>query len=363
MVSKLLKLFRCCANVKNWRMSRRTVGKAIEKGRSKKPESDNVENKKIIGLQTVTSSEKRAKLLIDGKPKRFHGGLHRSLSDENCASCLNSATYAEKNVSSENLVCELHEEKIMDGLVRQDLEDDGRVSRTCESPCEEVDAIVPASAEYISSKDNVDDTEASDQFPFASFDLSDSDEEVSGNAVDYKSGGLENKQEETIYDPKRKRWSLKFTIEKKKVRLVTGRKGAVKRKLEEETGCHLSISRKGKRRCVWITSKSSEENIEDCRNRIDDILSTALVCASGGPKYTHFVSMPMNRCDELRDRFRNFVELVKNDASIHESCKEASLFQIPEKLHLTITMLSLDNEEKRQSAVDRLKLVVEEKVR
>ncbi|MCP9263901.1 Activating signal cointegrator 1 complex subunit 1 [Dirofilaria immitis] len=125
-------------------------------------------------------------------------------------------------------------------------------------------------------------------------------------------------------------------------RFVIGPKGTMKRKIEEETK---------------IVSMTSEESIMRCRDRIELIIHEA----RGRASYTHFVSIPMTH-DIIKDNFLKFVDTIKNDEELSDSCREEAVFQEPRKLHLTITMLSLLDADEEKSVSNSLETLIRTRV-
>ncbi|KAM3715683.1 Activating signal cointegrator 1 complex subunit, partial [Dirofilaria immitis] len=160
------------------------------------------------------------------------------------------------------------------------------------------------------------------------------------------------------YNKKTKKWTAKIEIPALLRRFVIGPKGTMKRKIEEETSCRLNFPmRKKNKRPVEIVSMTSEESIMRCRDRIELIIHEA----RGRASYTHFVSIPMTH-DIIKDNFLKFVDTIKNDEELSDSCREEAVFQEPRKLHLTITMLSLLDADEEKSVSNSLETVIRTRV-
>uniref|UniRef100_A0A915BI72 K Homology domain-containing protein n=2 Tax=Parascaris univalens TaxID=6257 RepID=A0A915BI72_PARUN len=161
------------------------------------------------------------------------------------------------------------------------------------------------------------------------------------------------------FNPRSKKWSTGVDIPKEMRRYVIGAKGRKKRKLEEETDCRLIFpSRHKKMRPVNIVSSKSQECVELCRDRIESLI----VDTRKRAYYTHFVSIPMNHPD-IQAAFTRFVDAVQNDEELSESCRELAFFQQAKKLHLTVVMLSLLDDDDMQVAAECLERVVGDSVR
>uniref|UniRef100_A0A915Q1S5 K Homology domain-containing protein n=1 Tax=Setaria digitata TaxID=48799 RepID=A0A915Q1S5_9BILA len=156
------------------------------------------------------------------------------------------------------------------------------------------------------------------------------------------------------YNKKTKKWTAKIEIPVPLRRFVIGPKGLVKRKIEEETNCRLLFPvKKKKKRPVEIVSITSEESVMRCRDRIHLLIDGA----RGRASYTHFVSIPMTH-EIIKENFIKFVNTIKNDEELPDSCREEAVFQEPRKLHLTITMLSLFDSDEEKSVSNSLQAVI-----
>lgn len=84
------------------------------------------------------------------------------------------------------------------------------------------------------------------------------------------------------------------------------------------------------------------------KNRID------LIVAGGRSKlqFTHFLSVAFTTSEEIRDNFLKFKQQVLSDTEIFGI--DSSLFQAPQKLHLTIATLALLDNEDRSIAAELL---------
>ncbi|CAG9535086.1 unnamed protein product [Cercopithifilaria johnstoni] len=161
------------------------------------------------------------------------------------------------------------------------------------------------------------------------------------------------------YNKNTKKWTAKIKIPVPLWHFVIGPKGSMKRKIEEETSCRLNFPvKKKKRRPVEIVSMTSEESVMRCRDRIQLIIHEA----RGRASYTHFVSIPMTH-EIIKDSFLKFVNTIKNDEELPDSCREETVFQESRKLHLTITMLSLLDTNEEKSVSNSLETVINTHVR
>ncbi|XP_072936799.1 activating signal cointegrator 1 complex subunit 1 isoform X2 [Epargyreus clarus] len=120
---------------------------------------------------------------------------------------------------------------------------------------------------------------------------------------------------------------------------LIGKKGAMRSRIERDTKTEIKIPRMGENKDIVVLG-ASPANIKAARRRINIIVMAARM------KYrpTHFLSIPMNHPDVMRS-FEKFKALVLKECSGRGL--EESLFIRPQKLHLTLGVTCLmDNEER-----------------
>lgn len=87
------------------------------------------------------------------------------------------------------------------------------------------------------------------------------------------------------------------------------------------------------------------------RRKIDILIETS----RSKLEFTHFISIPGNS-DEVKENFEKFKrEVLKNCNTGVRGVKE-EIFQKPERLHLTLIMLVLLDEEDRTKAIEALEI-------
>uniref|UniRef100_A0A915BHQ9 K Homology domain-containing protein n=1 Tax=Parascaris univalens TaxID=6257 RepID=A0A915BHQ9_PARUN len=156
------------------------------------------------------------------------------------------------------------------------------------------------------------------------------------------------------FDPRSKKWSARMEIPYEMIRFVIGVKGSMKRRLEAETDCRLIFPERDKKaKYVDIVSTKSQESIERCCDRIE----LMIMGTRERSVFTHLVLLPMNHAD-IQAAFTQFAELVQNDDELPASCREPAVFQEKGKLHLTVVMLSLLDENEKTKAANALEAVV-----
>lgn len=69
--------------------------------------------------------------------------------------------------------------------------------------------------------------------------------------------------------------------------------------------------------------------------------------------YTHFLSIPLNK-KEIMDNYNSFKNDVLENYDKTAYNIDKSLFQTPSKLHLTIGMLKLLDDNEKKQAIDAL---------
>ncbi|XP_024883318.1 activating signal cointegrator 1 complex subunit 1 isoform X4 [Temnothorax curvispinosus] len=136
---------------------------------------------------------------------------------------------------------------------------------------------------------------------------------------------------------------------------IIGTKGVTRRKLENETKTTIDIPKKGKDGNIVITGRDRKAIIS-ARHRIDLLIEAS----KKKIHYTHFLSIPLNK-KEIIDKYISFKNgVLKNYDTYNLHTKstyniDESLFQTPAKLHLTIGMLKLFDDNDKQHAIDALK--------
>ncbi|XP_043274511.1 activating signal cointegrator 1 complex subunit 1 [Venturia canescens] len=144
------------------------------------------------------------------------------------------------------------------------------------------------------------------------------------------------------------RYKHSFYVPNVFFRFLIGPNGANRKKLESETKTTIKIPRLGKDGDVVITS-SSRTAVLSARHRID------LLVESSRKKLrpTHFLGIPM--IDKtIASNYENFKNIVLNDTGKTARGVQEGVFQKPEKMHLTLGMLVLVDDQEVQKAVQAL---------
>lgn len=85
------------------------------------------------------------------------------------------------------------------------------------------------------------------------------------------------------------------------------------------------------------------------RHRIDILIETS----RSKIEFTHFVSIPGNS-DQVKENFKKFKEGILREHGKGVRAIKEEIFQKPERLHLTVIMLVLLDEEDRKKSVEAL---------
>ncbi|XP_067143269.1 activating signal cointegrator 1 complex subunit 1-like [Centruroides vittatus] len=124
---------------------------------------------------------------------------------------------------------------------------------------------------------------------------------------------------------------------------VIGSKGNTKKRVESETRTKLNIPFQGQAGDIVITGMD-KKGVSSAMRRV--LLLVETIRNKTAP--THFLCIPLN-IQQLKENFINFKEDILKKYSNTEGL-DVSLFQKPEKLHLTIGTLVLMDERERKMA-------------
>ncbi|PZC82459.1 hypothetical protein B5X24_HaOG210500 [Helicoverpa armigera] len=136
------------------------------------------------------------------------------------------------------------------------------------------------------------------------------------------------------------RYSTSLHVSKHYVGSIIGKKGAMKMRIERDTKTDIKIPKQGQEGDIVIFGPS-EMSVKAARRRINIIVMSSRM----KQKSTHFISIPMNSTD-IQQRFEEFQASVLRDCPNSRGL-DKSLFIKPTKLHLTLGVMCLmDNEER-----------------
>lgn len=128
---------------------------------------------------------------------------------------------------------------------------------------------------------------------------------------------------------------------------VVGSKGNVRRQIENTTKTQIHVPRQGQDGCIVITG--STKNAVAVAGRRIKLLVMSARCKQ---QFTHFLSIPMAG-DSIKKNFMAFKERVL-DVCKNSRGVDTSIFQKPEKLHLTLGTLVIMHACEREMAAKTL---------
>lgn len=128
---------------------------------------------------------------------------------------------------------------------------------------------------------------------------------------------------------------------------VIGTKGNTRRRIEQETGTTILVPKMGSKDTNIVVKGSTKKSVVSAKNRLDLIM----IAGRAKQQFTHFLSVSFST-DEIKSNFIKFRSQILNDSEIFGL--NESLFQKPEKLHLTIAMLVLLDNQDRVIAAEYL---------
>ena len=134
-------------------------------------------------------------------------------------------------------------------------------------------------------------------------------------------------------------------------RFIVGSKGATLQQLEKDTGASITIPKTVKEQKIGIIIRGlNEQAVVSAKTRIDFIIESN----KHKVPYTHFISIPLDM-SSLLESTTSLVSGLKDDFVSESSRVHSSIFQRPEKLHLTVVMLRLYGDDDIKKATETLK--------
>ncbi|XP_059615772.1 activating signal cointegrator 1 complex subunit 1-like [Phlebotomus argentipes] len=126
---------------------------------------------------------------------------------------------------------------------------------------------------------------------------------------------------------------------------IIGQKGATRKRLENETRSLIQVPQRGSQGPIVVTAQR-ETDVVAARKKIEDIVASA----RQRNDITHFLSVPCCN-DSVKATFGQFREAVL--AALPADCLP-EMVQIPEKLHMTLSVMILMDDKERTLAKDLL---------
>jgi len=121
-------------------------------------------------------------------------------------------------------------------------------------------------------------------------------------------------------------------------KFIIGKKGAVKNRIQNETGSFLNIPNHTSGSSEIVIKGPSEKCVINARTRVEIIKEQSMKLIEP----THFISIPLNS-QEIQESVRKFLASLKKKYIQEEKVQglEESIFMPVQRLHLTIFMLHL----------------------
>lgn len=141
---------------------------------------------------------------------------------------------------------------------------------------------------------------------------------------------------------------LKLDVPSAFFKHVIGKKAETKRRLETETRTQIRIPKAGQEGPIVINGHD-KKGVISAKTRIDVIVDSA----RQREPFTHFLSIPLNG-SKMQDSFAEFKTDVLRECDGDRGI-DSTIFQKPEKLHLTIGIMALMDERETQNAEQLLK--------
>lgn len=127
--------------------------------------------------------------------------------------------------------------------------------------------------------------------------------------------------------------------------LIIGARGAIKKRLENETGTRITVRNDPDE---IVVTGPSRKGIESAKIRIDSIVDGA----RQKTQFTHFLSIPLND-QACKNGFLDFKDAILRSCDKDRGV-DGGIFQNEDKLHLTIGTLVILNQSERNKAKDIL---------
>lgn len=144
-----------------------------------------------------------------------------------------------------------------------------------------------------------------------------------------------------------RRFQLKVHVPQMFHSQVIGAKGNTKRRIEQETGTNIQVPKIGSKDLSIVIKGNNKKDVVSAKTRLDLIM----IAGRSKQQFTHFLSIAFPT-GEIKQNFLKFKHEVLNDPEVHNL--HESLFQKPEKLHLTVVMLVLLDNQDRAIAAEYL---------
>lgn len=128
---------------------------------------------------------------------------------------------------------------------------------------------------------------------------------------------------------------------------IIGKRGETKRRIEAETKTQIRVPKLGEKGEI-VVQGHDKKSVSSAKTRIEVLVDSA----RKRQPFTHFLSIPI-QSEEIVEKFEEFKFNVLDDDA-KDSAVDASIFQSPQKLHMTIGTLVLLSPSEIQRARDLL---------
>ncbi|CAD5215237.1 unnamed protein product [Bursaphelenchus xylophilus] len=189
-------------------------------------------------------------------------------------------------------------------------------------------------------------------------DSSDLEEDVNVEAFDEDDPNLTvdaQEGERISYDSKKKSWMASARVPDMLMGRFIGNQASNKKKMEESTQCVIQIPAKKSNLPVVIYSVAGKECVESCLDQIDLFLSSQREKTNP----SHFVSLPLN----VEPILSNYEKFKAQVAECKDAKIDPGLFVAKTKLHLTLGLMTLYDDNEVERVGKALDEVVRTKIR
>eukprot|EP01064_Diplonema_japonicum_P018375 TRINITY_DN27060_c0_g1_i1.p1 TRINITY_DN27060_c0_g1~~TRINITY_DN27060_c0_g1_i1.p1 ORF type:complete len:414 (+),score=104.24 TRINITY_DN27060_c0_g1_i1:44-1243(+) len=164
--------------------------------------------------------------------------------------------------------------------------------------------------------------------------------------------GLENADLGLQYEEETGQYELKMKeIRPEYYKFIIGSKAATLQQLEKDTGASIKVPKTKKEEADGVVVRGlNEQAVVDCKHRIDYIVEKSREKLP----FTHFVGIPLDM-GSLVPRVDKLLKTIKENFCNEKTRLHHSVVQRPEKLHLTLLVLRLHNDEDIKKAAQVLK--------
>lgn len=137
---------------------------------------------------------------------------------------------------------------------------------------------------------------------------------------------------------------------------IIGKRGETKRRIEVETKTQIRVPSTGEKGEI-VLQGHDKKSVVSAKTRIEVMVDSA----RKRQPFTHFLSIPI-QSEDIVEKFEDFKFNILDD-DVKDSAVDTSIFQNPQKLHMTLGTLVLLSQTEIQRARDLLSHCLEELVK